>query len=213
MSKNKTNSEAPKIVRRKKFDPYEAAARRRYVFLAIPLADDVRRAVVEHVRPIRDKMPSFSWLHPTQWQIVIKRFGDMERDEAEILGNSIQTAVGRVMPVEFRGIGASPDMREARSLWVGIRDNKGGLKRLHRAVNDATAALGYELEDKRFRPHLPVAYLDPEQRTRPVARELSPVMDVLMSATVLDEMVLYRTEAGHDGFVSVPFRRFRFAAG
>ena len=212
MSKKKPNPEAPRIVRRKKFDPYEAAARRRYVFLAVPLTDDVRHSIADHVRPIRDKMRSFAWLHPTRWQIVIKRFGDMERDEAEVLGNCIQTAVSGPIPVEFRGMGATPDMREAQSLWVGIRDTKSGLKLLHRAVNDATAALGYELEDKRFRPHLPVAFLEHEQRPRPVARELSPVMDVLMSSTILDEMVLYRTEAGRDGLVSVPFRRFRFAS-
>jgi 2'-5' RNA ligase len=212
LSKKKPNPEAPRIVRRKKFDPYEAAARRRYLYLAVPLADEVRRSIADHVRPIRDKMSSFAWFHPTRWQIVIKRFGEMERNDAEILGNAIQTAVSGPIPVEFRGLGATPDLREAQSLWVGIRDTKSGLKLLHREVNDATAALGYELEDKRFRPHLPVAVLESEQKPRPVARELSPVMDVLMSSTVLDEMVLYRTEAGRDGLVSVPFRRYPFGS-
>ena len=63
--------------------------------------------------------------------------------------------------------------RLSRCGWVFVIQ-KSGLKLLHREVNDATAALGYELEDKRFRPHLPVAVLESEQKPRPVARELSP---------------------------------------
>ena len=212
MSTKKSNADAPRILRRKKIDPYEAAARRRYLFAALPLNDDARSAIAEHVRPVRDKMRSFTWLHPSQWQIVIKHFGDMEKSDAERLGNRIQTAVKSTIPVEFRGMGATPDMREAQSLWVGIRDPKSGLKHLHRDINDACASLGFEVEGKRFRPHLAVAHLEGENRPRPVARELSPVMDVLMDSVVLDEVVLYRTEYGRNGLISVPFRRFRLSA-
>ena len=193
-------------------DPYEAAARKRYLFAGIPLSDEVKAAIAEHVRPVRDKLRSYSWLHPSQWQIVLKHFGDMEKSEAEVLGNRIQTAVKSAIPVEFRGMGATPDVREAQSLWVGVRDPKSGLKLLHRDINDACATLGYEVESKRFRPHLMVARVEGEQRPRPVSRELTPVMDVLMDSTVLDEVVLYRTEYGRNGWVSVPFRRFRLGS-
>ena len=208
MSKKKSSPDAPRILRRKKLDPYAAAAKRRYVFAALPLSMEVKRAIADHVRPIRDQMRSFAWLHPSQWQIVVKHFGEMEKSDAERLGNRIQTVISGAIPVEFRGVGANPDVREAQSLWVGIRDSKSGLKNLHRDINDACSSLGFEVEAKRFRPQLAVAHLEQDQRPRPVARELSPVMDVLMDNAVLDELILYRTEMGRDGLVSVPFRRF-----
>ena len=70
------------------------------------------------------------------------------------------------------GIGAFPNFRRARVVWMGVAQDP-RLELLHHDIEVACEAFGFEVEGRPFRPHLTLARVKqplPEERVRALAR-------------------------------------------
>ncbi|HEX2781482.1 MAG TPA: RNA 2',3'-cyclic phosphodiesterase, partial [Gemmatimonadaceae bacterium] len=70
------------------------------------------------------------------------------------------------------GLGAFPNFRRARVIWVGVAPDP-RLELLHHDVEAACVSLGLEPEGRAFRPHLTLARVPertPEEQLRAVQR-------------------------------------------
>lgn len=180
-------------------------------FCALPLDPEAVVAVDNAISGPRSRLPDFRWVPPQRWHITLKFYGDTREDVLDELGNALATIAGDEIPIELRAMGAFPHMRSPRVLWVGVRETGALLTGLYRRVNDVSARFGFELEDRRFRPHLTVARV--RGGSHPVARELTPLMDTSIGFTTLQELHLYRSDRHPDGPVYSTVRRIRLAHG
>jgi 2'-5' RNA ligase len=79
-------------------------------------------------------------------------------------------------------VGAFPNFRRARVVWIGV-EHEPRLELLHHELELACHDLGYELEGRPFRPHITLARVRsplPLERARPFARA---ARDVAFTAT------------------------------
>ena len=70
------------------------------------------------------------------------------------------------------GIGAFPNFRRARVVWMGV-EQEARLELLHHDIELACESLGFEVEGRAFRPHLTLARVKhalPEERLRALSR-------------------------------------------
>ena len=128
------------------------------LFLAINLEPEVRRTILQATEPLRVAAPSLGWVDETRLHLTLKFIGEAPEDAVAPLGN----AMGRVAPkhrpfaLRIAEIGAFPNFRRARVVWMGIdRDPK--LELLHHDIELACEELGYEVDGRAFRPHLTLA--------------------------------------------------------
>ena len=205
------NADAPprpsKPIRRRRVDTTENLVR---VFCALEIDDAAKQAVDEGMRPIRISLDRANWIYPGRWHVTVKFFGDNQESGLFELGNDLQTAVGERIPVQLRGAGAFPDLREPQVIWVGVRDSGDGMKNLYRRINDVCVPLGYPPEGRKFRPHITVARLR-LSKAFPVARELTPVLDSLFCETEFSKLTLYRSDMHEDGAVYTVLRTMTLA--
>lgn len=90
-----------------------------------------------------------------QWHLTLQFLGDRaDIDEVAAALEGIEAAPGRA---RIGGAGAFPDARHGRFLWLGMTEGASVLARIAERVADRTAALGYDLEPRPFRPHLTLA--------------------------------------------------------
>jgi 2'-5' RNA ligase len=73
--------------------------------------------------------------------------------EAAIAGVA---ALHRELLMTVGGLGAFPNFRRARIVWMGV-EHEPRLELLHHDVELACERLGFELEGRPFRPHLTLA--------------------------------------------------------
>jgi RNA 2',3'-cyclic 3'-phosphodiesterase len=59
-------------------------------------------------------------------------------------------------PLAIRGVGAFPNFRRARVVWIGVAPDP-RLEILHHDIESACVALGMEHEGRPFRPHVTLA--------------------------------------------------------
>jgi 2'-5' RNA ligase len=128
------------------------------LFLAINLDSDVRRAILDATAPLRAEGPTLGWVDESRVHLTLKFLGEQPEHVIASISHSIDQVAHkhRAFGVRIGEIGAFPNFRRARVVWMGI-DRDPRLELLHHDVEVACETLGFELEGRTFRPHLTLA--------------------------------------------------------
>jgi 2'-5' RNA ligase len=125
------------------------------LFLAINFPAALREAMYEAAAPLRAAAPAVGWVRPEGLHLTAKFLGDCPEPAAEALAVAVAGAATghQPVPVVVGGVGAFPNFRRPRVVWIGV-DGGGRLELLHHDVEVACAKVGYEPEGRPFRPHV-----------------------------------------------------------
>jgi 2'-5' RNA ligase len=129
------------------------------LFVAVNLPDDLRSALGRLV----DRLPAghgVRWVPPGNVHLTLRFLGEVSPDRVEEIETLLSAAAARhpAFTLTAQGVGAFPDLRRPRVVWVGIGppESIGTLDALHRDLEDGFADLGFGREGRPFRPHLTI---------------------------------------------------------
>lgn len=136
------------------------------LFLAINLAPEIRRAILEATAPLRTAAPTLSWVDESRLHLTLKFLGEQSAEIVPLVSESVSAVAGRhrQFGVRLSEVGAFPNFRRARVVWMGI-EREPRLELLHHDLEIACQGLGFELEGRAFRPHLTLARVKGGERT------------------------------------------------
>jgi 2'-5' RNA ligase len=145
------------------------------LFLAINLTEELRHDIASATASLRETVPELAWIREHLLHLTLKFFGDQPDERVEELRPVLAAVAGRHRPISMTlgGLGAFPNFRRARVVWLGVGDDP-RLELLHHDVEVACAGLGFEVEGRPFRPHLTLARVkEPlvEERARVLSRQ------------------------------------------
>lgn len=150
------------------------------LFIALPVPDELCRALSRRADPIRRELPKARWVRPETLHLTLVFLGNTDEELLPALHEELRPAFGAFEPFDLRltGGGTFPDpqpggrARPARVAWVGI-DGGPQLEALQdRVVQAAQAAVGHEPDSRPFHPHLTLARCSAPWRRRAVERFL-----------------------------------------
>jgi 2'-5' RNA ligase len=100
------------------------------------------------VRPVR----------PEQLHLTLRFLGDTDEGAVDDLKDLMATSVADVDPfsISFHGVGAFPNARKPRVIWIGIQGAE-PLVYIARSLEAGVVDLGWKPEGRGFRPHATVA--------------------------------------------------------
>lgn len=129
-------------------------------------------------------------VHPEQLHLTLSFLGDVPDDSAPTLAEALDAATHGTRPFEMRlhQVGAFPNARRPRVVWVGVAEPE-PMVDLATRVRESLAAAGFPGDDKDFRAHVTLA------RTR--------------SERNLDKLVAFLREHGRDSFGSLAVSEVR----
>jgi len=114
---------------------------RHRLFVALPVADEVREVIAQAQAQIRRTLPdgAIRWTSPEQFHLTLQFLGAVEAPRVDPLIESLRAACKGFQPMHLRlrGIGAFSNWRRPRVIWVGVEDSDHRLTELHRAVEAA----------------------------------------------------------------------------
>lgn len=171
------------------------------LFLAINIPADVRRDIVSATEPMRESAPEISWVDETRLHLTLKFFDDQPPETADAIGATTAQVAGRhrEMAMHLAGIGAFPNFRRSRIVWMGVEQDP-RLELLHHDIEVACETLGFEVEGRPFRPHLTLARVKhplPEERARALSRAARRVD--FSTEVVVQSLDLMQSELGPGG--------------
>jgi 2'-5' RNA ligase len=185
------------------------------LFLAINLPAEARHAIAaEAAAPLQTIAPQLSWVREPKLHLTVKFLGEQPPDIVPALTEALGVVGERnkVIEVEIGGVGAFPNFRRPRVVWIGVTPDP-KLELLHHDVEAACEAVGLPLDAKPFRPHVTLARVKPRaadsitlRRLAQAADQVSYVEEVLITSVDLMVSELTSTGARHTVLSSVPLR-------
>jgi 2'-5' RNA ligase len=126
-------------------------------FIALPLDDTLRRRVVAVQQEFADAGGDVKWVEPENLHVTLLFLGEVDALEVVEICRAVRGVVAPIKPftLSASGVGAFPNLRRPRTLWVGVEEGREELVALHDGIEDALLKLGaYRREDREFTPHI-----------------------------------------------------------
>ena len=130
------------------------------LFLAVEFEQELRRALRDATAPLRAIVPDAGWVAEDRLHLTLKFLDEQPETFVAPLKAKLDEIAGRhwPVPIRLRGVGAFPDLRRPRVVWVGIAPTP-KLELLQHDIEEGCAALGVDVDGKPFRPHLTIGRL------------------------------------------------------
>ncbi len=143
------------------------------LFVAINLPEEERARLEQEVRALRGARLPVRWVAADALHLTLKFLGEVPDARVGEIEHALKEVAGAFAPfrLELRGLGAFPNPRSPRVVWVGVHA-PAELGRLAGAVEEAMAGLGFPRENRPFSPHLTLGRAERDARPgdfRPLA--------------------------------------------
>ena len=89
--------------------------------------------------------------------ITMRFLGDVDEGLVKKLKELIGEVEFSPFSVELRGVGAFPNLRRPRVIWVGLAEGVEELSRVYSEVESGVTGLGFKPESRGFSPHITLA--------------------------------------------------------
>jgi len=129
-------------------------------FIAIELPEEVKRGLARLRNELERTEHSFvKWVEPEGIHLTLKFLGNIPFKQVAEIAEAIKEAAQGIPPfyLEISGLGAFPNLKQPRVLWVGFSGELDKLSRLQQNIDSALAPFGFAKEERSFMPHLTLA--------------------------------------------------------
>lgn len=198
-------------------DPESLAAPWR-LFVAVPLPDPVKDLVAKIIAELEPEDWPIRWVNPDLAHITLQFIGEVPRERAELLRMALPPVVSPHERFRLRtaNLGAFPNVRRPRVLWLGTYGPNHRLESLQRDVTETLRELEFPVDDKPFHPHITLGRIrdTPNLRLRDLPGLIRKRTDELMAAGIgsaanpvplpVEEVILMRSILGPGGPQYVP---------
>jgi RNA 2',3'-cyclic 3'-phosphodiesterase len=191
-------------------------------FIAIELPDGIRRelnAVEQKIQSLAGESArkTVRWVAASNMHLTLKFLGEVSSANLQMLTHVIKEAASHHAPFSFSvtGLGAFPNTRRPRVVWVGI-EAPPDLLAIQKAIETETRRLGYPAEERPFSPHLTLGRTAQNARPDEVARLAQALNEMKigqLGSVNASELILFRSDLRPSGAVYTPLNHFPLGQG
>lgn len=170
------------------------------VFLAVPLPAELKLMLHHELQLTPSVLESFKkQTDYRDYHITVQFLGDVASERIQEIHKAMNRAAALMsrFTVGLSGWGTFGRMETPRVLWCDIQGQLNALHQLYAKLIAETRLLGFQPEERPYRPHITVArqYQGTESFSLAKLSELGQASDVSYAWEV-DRIVLYRTHMG-----------------
>ena len=171
------------------------------LFLALNLPPSVREGIHADAEPLRAVTTGIRWTAASALHVTLKFLGEQDERLVDALRQSVELVAARHSPVtvEMTRVGAFPNFRRPRVVWVGMTGER-ALQALARDVDQTLAPLGIPPESRAFQAHLTLGRVRGELSAQE-ADAVAKAADTVRTSRgfVVQTVDLMRSELGPGG--------------
>lgn len=156
------------------------------------------------------------WVPAGNMHLTLKFLGEVSVANLQSLARMLQSEAARHRAFEIKvsGLGAFPNLRRPRVIWVGS-EAPSELGALQKAIEAETHHLGYPSEERPFSPHLTLGRISqsarPEEVTQ-LARALGEMQVGDLGVVRVDHIHLFRSDLHPSGAVYTELNSFKLGS-
>ncbi len=186
-------------------------------FIAIELPEELRRQLSAVGKQIQEQAGETArravrWVPAANMHLTLKFLGEVSRANLTVLAGMLAAEAARHATFKFTvgGLGAFPNTRRPRVVWVGS-EAPPDMAQLQHAIDLETQRLGYPGEDRPYSPHLTLGRVNQNAQPEAVAqlaRVLNEVKVGQLGEVTVDAVHLFQSDLRPTGSVYTSLYRF-----
>jgi 2'-5' RNA ligase len=183
-------------------------------FIAIEIPEAIKKGMADVQRSLKSSGVDASWSRPEGIHLTLKFLGEIADEKVPSMVSALTTAVSGVgaFRLEIKGVGAFPNPKNARVVWIGVSGDADTLSRLQAAVEDSMSRIGVERDERTFTPHLTLGRIKYLRAKESWLNALDAVKDVKLPGFDVNAVSLMKSELKRTGAVYTELAKVELAA-
>lgn len=183
-------------------------------FIAIELSEETRKGLSEVQEHLKQSRAGVRWVKPSSIHLTLKFLGDIHPAQVDDIAAATAQLVRDEPPLTLcaAGLGAFPNRRKPRVIWVGLRGEVERLARIQAGLEKALEPLGFTREGRGFRPHLTIGRVKDRRRLQSLSEAMSAFELPKFNSFDADEIILYKSDLRPTGAIYTKLHRIPLAA-
>jgi 2'-5' RNA ligase len=177
-------------------------------FVAVEMPQSVREQFRDVEARLRQAEAHVKWVEPHNIHLTLKFLGDVAEDQLPSVFQAVAEGAQGLAPLQVRlsRLGAFPNLRRPRVVWIGVDQGKEALLQLQGRMEEAMARRNFPREDRPFSPHLTIGRVKSE-------RGLEDLIDIIRATPFetesfeIDELVAMESTLTPDGPIYTPLHK------
>jgi 2'-5' RNA ligase len=184
-------------------------------FLAIELPEAVRKRIEEVQKELRTSNSDVRWVRPEKIHLTLKFFGNIDESRVDTITKAIEPLVAGTphFSLEVRGMGAFPNFRNPRVIWMGLIDEKQVLMPLQKQLESTLETIGFPVEDRPFRPHLTLGRVNSGRGKNELLGKIEKYKEERFGDLKVRRLILFKSDLRPTGPIYTPLGEVRLALG
>ena len=178
-------------------------------FIAIDLPESIQHELDRVINQLKGPNTfAIRWVIASNIHVTLKFLGDISSSSLETLAQALKAEASRFQPFEVSvaGLGAFPNNRRPRVIWVGLHAPP-SLETLQHGIEAATRKLGYSPEERPFTPHLTLGRVSHNaslEKIHQISLAISNVEIGELGKFTVNSVRIYRSDLKPSGSVYTP---------
>ena len=180
-------------------------------FLAIELPEPILRKIGEVQGDLKSTHAEVGWRNPEKIHLTLKFFGDIEESRIDPIFKSIEEPVRNTLPfsLKVRGVGAFPNLKNPRVIWIGLVDEREALTSLQKQIEAHLEKIGFQPEDRPFRPHLTLGRMKSSRGKVELVGRMERYREEEFGDFQVERVVLFKSDLRPSGPIHTPLREMK----
>lgn len=171
------------------------------LFIAVPLPAAVRELMGNLEVQLKLHDWPVKWVDPDLAHITLKFLGNTASGRVPEILRAVESVIQQHAGADVATgqIGAFPSTKRTRVIWLGLDGDFSPIAELARGVDAVAATLGFEREERPFRPHITLGRLRRGKTPPDDFEQVVQALDTSSVAVELNRVQLVRSVLGHGG--------------
>ncbi|NWF76665.1 MAG: RNA 2',3'-cyclic phosphodiesterase [Nitrospirae bacterium] len=164
-------------------------------FIAIVTPDSLKKQIIEMTDLLKKYDADIKWVNPENIHLTLKFLGNTPQSFLTKINETLNEAVLPYSPfyIKIYGTGVFPNKKHPRVIWIGIKDSE-ILINLRNAIEQSISSLGYQKDEKEFKPHLTIGRVRSQKGIMHIINNLEDFKDKDFGSIYVDNIKLMKSD-------------------
>jgi len=180
-------------------------------FLAVELPKAIQKKIEEIQGDLKSSRADVRWVSPEKIHLTLKFFGNIEESKVEPIVKSIEAPIQNTTPflLSARGIGAFPNLKNPRVIWMGLTNGKENIISLQQRLEVLFEQMGFQAEDRSFHPHLTLGRVKSSRGKEELVRRMEKYKEEEFGDFQVEGVIFFKSDLRPSGPIYTPLRELR----
>lgn len=181
-------------------------------FISIELTDKIKDNIEKVISRLKEQLAPINWVEKKNLHVTLKFLGNVEENDLGSLEDCVKQCTKGFKPFElsFAGIGAFPDLKHPRVLWIGTDVGGDKAKELADNVECEVSKKGFREEERDFSPHLTIGGIKGKIDLAPLEGFISQHKDTGFGSVTVDRISIMKSTLKRTGPVYEEIKQISF---